>query len=143
MAYRLNEDNSILYNGNVALLKAANDVGKNLLINLLKVAKGAKKDINVLPLNYEPKQDVWLDLKGKYILFDLSKKGAGLALVEAYQEFYDKNAKPDEATQVANVSGGLLATDGGVPIHTNTNSVIDVPKENEVKQEKIKKELEK
>ena len=143
MAYRLNEDNSILYNGNVALLKAANDVGKNLLINLLKVAKGAKKDINVLPLNYEPKQDVWLDLKGKYILFDLSKKGAGLALVEAYQEFYDENAKPDEATQVANVSGGLLATDGGVPIHTNTNSVIDVPKENEVKQEKIKKELEK
>lgn len=138
MAYRLNEDNSILYNGNVALLKAANDVGKNTLVEILKVANGASENINVLFLNYVDKQKAWLNVKGQYILFNMSDKEDGVNLVNNYQQKLSNGIVPNKDTQVANVSGGLLATDGGIPIHLVSETVIDVPKETDTKAAQLK-----
>lgn len=138
MAYRLNEDNSILYNGNVALLKAANDVGKNTLVEILKVANGVSEDINVLFLNYVDKQKSWLNVKGQYILFNMSDKEDGVNLVNNYQQKLNNDIVPNKDTKVANVSGGLLTTDGGIPIHLKSEMVIDVPKGTDTKAAQLK-----
>lgn len=138
MGYRLNEDSSILYNGNIAVLKAANDVGKAILTEVLKVSNKEVTDVAVTPLNYEPNQNVWLNINGKYLIFDLSNKGVGVELIEAYQKQYNENIEPRKDAKVANISGGALATDGGIPIVSTESNFVDVPKDSDVKIAKLK-----
>ena len=137
MAYRLNEDNSILYNGNNADLKAANDIGKVVLVEILKILTKSRNPIDVLELKHKPKQKVWVNVKDQYVLFDLTTNDSGAKLVEEYQGKKDTTEfAADSDTKVVNISGGVLTTDGGIPISSNQNVTMDVPKDADVKQKK-------
>lgn len=142
MGYRLNEDSSILYNGNIAVLKAANDVGKTLLAEILKQNNFSSVGFNVLPLTYLPDQKTWLDTKGRYVLFDLSENQNGVELVTLYQKRFNDEAEPTVSAQVVDFSGGALATDGGLVLADTANEVIDIPKDSDVKSQKITQTIE-
>lgn len=138
MTYRINQESSILYDGNVQLLKAANDVGKLILGEILKEGNFSSISYSVLPLTYVPEKKTWLDTKGRYVIFNIADNSdQGVAAVAKYQNKFDKSTEPSIEAEVVDVSGSALATDGGAVLGDASGGVIDIPKDSDVKREKI------
>lgn len=138
MNYRLNQENSILFEGNTQLLKAANDVGKLILEEILKEGNFSSISYSVLPLTYIPEKKTWLDTKGRYILFNIADNSdQAIAAVAKYQNKFDNSTEPSIEAEVVDVSGSALATDDGAVLGDASGGVIDIPKEADVKREKI------
>lgn len=138
MAYRLSQDNSMLYDGNTPLLKAANDVGKLVLQEMNKGGNFSSVSYGVLPLTYVKEQKTWLDTKGRYLLFDISESTAGIEAVAKYQSQFNSETEPTNVAEIVDFSGGALATDGGAVLGDRSGGVIDVPKDSDNQVRKLK-----
>ena len=119
MGYRINEKKDSLYNDTHPLFKAANDVGKKVLEEILKHSLG-REHVKV-PLHYVAKQKVWVDARERYVLFDIGTTEHP-EIIQAYLE----GAEQPSDLPAGNVDG-ILATDGALPIAIGSGEVLDVP----------------
>lgn len=139
MVYKLNEESSILSNDGKDILKAANSTGKFILTEIFKMLTDPNSNIDVVELVHLPERKSWLDLKRNYLLFDLTTEGEGVLLVEKYLAYINPKGDLTTKTEVVNISGGVLTTDGGIPILGTEGAFIDIPKESDVKIAKLAK----
>mgnify|MGYP003605824579 CR=1 FL=1 len=130
MAYRINENGDHLYNGTQPLFKAANDLGKYILNEIVKFNRN--RDHVKVPLRYIPTQRLWVDARDRYTLFDVGTKETP-EIIQAYLEGVDVNAEP----AAVNVDG-VLTTDQSLPISlTDGVTTIDVPTEAKTKKRQV------
>ena len=126
MAYRINENGDHLYNGTQPLFKAANDLGKYILNEIVKF--NTNRLHTKVPLRYIQDQRVWVDARDRYVLFDVGSKETP-EVVQAYLAGVDVTAE----LAAANVDG-ILTTDGSLPISlADEVTAIDIPTEAKVK----------
>lgn len=119
MAYRLNEKGDQLHEGVKPLFKAANDLGKYVLNEIIKSIKNKEHD--KVALRYIKAQKAWVDARDRYVLFDIGEK-ENPEIIEKYLAGLDPKNDP----VAANVDG-VLTTDGSLPISLTDSAAINIP----------------